>query len=306
MSKGLLITGATGQQGGATIDALLSHPSITSCTILAVTRNPSSPSAQVLTSKAPNIKLIQGDLNDAPALFRTAKAVHPNIWGVFSVQVPMGKGATPQTEETQGKALVDAALANNVQQFVYASIERGGPDSYNNPTPIPHFISKHNIEHHLVDNAKGTDMSYTILRPVAFMENWTPGFYGKMFSAMWTSALAPTRKLQLISTADIGHFAAQAFLRPEDFKNRAIGLAGDEVTFAEANAIWRSKTGASAPATFGFLGAGLLWGVKEVGTMFRWFQDTGYGVDVEGLRKEHDGLLSLGDWIETKSAWAEK
>lgn len=307
MSKGLLITGATGKQGGATIDALVSSPSNTSdYTILAVTRNPTSTSAQQLTSKLPNIKIVKGDLNDVPGLFNAAKAIHPNVWGVFSVQVPMGQGQTTQTEEAQGKALVDEALKNGVKQFVYSSVERGGTDSYDNPTPIPHFISKHNIEHHLVEHAKGSDMNYTILRPVAFMENWAPGFFGKMFGAMWTSALPADKKLQLISTADIGHFAAQAFLKPDQYKNRAVSLAGDDLTFAEASKIFQDKTGSPAPATYSFLGSGMLWGIKEMGTMFSWFREEGYGVDIPALKKEHPGLLNLGDWIEKKSAFAKK
>jgi uncharacterized protein YbjT (DUF2867 family) len=82
----------------------------------------------------------------------------------------MGKGQTVQTEEAQGKALVDAALKNGVKHFVYTSVDRGGDKSYDNPTYVPHFISKHNIEHHLVDSSKGTDMGWTVLRPTAFLE----------------------------------------------------------------------------------------------------------------------------------------
>ena len=111
MSKGLLITGATGKQGGATVDALLSSPSTESqFTILAVTRDTASPSAKKLQDKSSAIKVIKGDLNDVPGIFQSAKAIHPQgIWGVYSVQVPMGKGQTLEKEEAQGKALVDEA-----------------------------------------------------------------------------------------------------------------------------------------------------------------------------------------------------
>jgi uncharacterized protein YbjT (DUF2867 family) len=95
-----------------------------------------------------------------------------NCWQclIDSPQVPVGKGASVELEETQGKAVVDGALAAGVKFFVYTSVERGGEDqSYENPTPIPHFISKHRIEHHLVEKA-GDKMQWTILRPVAFMD----------------------------------------------------------------------------------------------------------------------------------------
>jgi len=167
MSKVLLITGATGKQGGATIDALLDSPEAQKFTILAVTRNPDSPSAQKL--KGRGVKIVKGDLNDCPAIFESAKTVEAQpVWGVFSVQVPMGKGAS---EEAQGKALVDAAVANGVKMFVYSSVDRGGDEkSPDNKTQVPHFISKYNIEKHLVEKAKEAGMNWCILRPVAFMD----------------------------------------------------------------------------------------------------------------------------------------
>jgi uncharacterized protein YbjT (DUF2867 family) len=153
------------------IRSLLSSPQAADFTLLAVTRNPESASAKRLADKG--VKLVQGDLNDTPAIFESAKKLldaKQSIWGVFSVQLPMGRGASPETEEAQGKALVDAALASDVKFFVYTSVDRGGDDkSFETPTEIPHFVSKHNIEHHLVDKAAGK-MQWFILRPVVFME----------------------------------------------------------------------------------------------------------------------------------------
>ncbi|KAG8623071.1 hypothetical protein KVT40_008047 [Elsinoe batatas] len=291
MSKGLLITGATGNQGGAVVDALVSSPSSTNdFTILAVTRNPTSPAAQRLASLSPNIKLVRGDLNDAPSLLTAAKALHSNIWGVFSVQTPMGKGGV-NTEEVQGKALVDAALAAGVKHFVYTSVDRGGDASFTNPTDVPHFLSKHNIEQHLVNSTKGTDMRYTILRPVAFMENFTPSFFGKVFGAAWRTTLPADQGMQLVSVRDVGHFAAQAFRNPDTWAGKGISLAGDEVTFKQAGEVFRAKAGVPLPETFGIFGRGLMGGYKA---------------DIAGLRRQHPGLLSLGEYLEKHSAWAKK
>jgi len=65
----------------------------------------------------------------------------------------------------------------------------------------PHFISKANVEKYLKEKSQGTNMSWTILRPVAFMDNFTPGWIGKIFPTAWSVALAPTTKLQLIATS---------------------------------------------------------------------------------------------------------
>ena len=87
--KVILITGATGKQGGATIDSLIKVGAHKTHTLLAVTRNPESGSAKKLEARG--VKPIEGDLNDVPVLFNRAKAIlggrEAKIWGVFSVQV---------------------------------------------------------------------------------------------------------------------------------------------------------------------------------------------------------------------------
>jgi uncharacterized protein YbjT (DUF2867 family) len=86
MSKNLLITGATGQQGGSTVKALLASPQAGDFTILAVTRNAASTSASKLRERG--VKIVQGDLNYVSDLFTEAeKVAGGKIWGVFSVQV---------------------------------------------------------------------------------------------------------------------------------------------------------------------------------------------------------------------------
>lgn len=86
MSRALLITGATGKQGGSVIKALLAAKA--DFDILAVTRDSSSPSAQRLASQSPRVSLVQGNLDEPEAIFESAKKTsNVPIWGVFSVQV---------------------------------------------------------------------------------------------------------------------------------------------------------------------------------------------------------------------------
>lgn len=311
--KTILVTGATGKQGRATIDALLASiststsKSTTPLTILALTRNMSSPSAASLARKLPNnVQLLQGDLDDSPGIFAAAAqaTLHP-VWGVFGVTTPMGGG-----EERQGKGLVDAAIAAGVRRFVFSPVERGAGEekSFATPTNVPHFITKHNIEHHLREQAEkhGGEMSWTILRPVAFMDNFTPDLPGKLFSTAWKQSLGAHAPLQLISCADIGVVAAQAFLSPEAYTNRALSLASDEITYAQAEQIFRDKVGTDIPTTYGFLARAGLWAMKDLGLMFRWFREEGFGADVEGLRREHAGLLRFGEWLEKEGAFVKR
>jgi uncharacterized protein YbjT (DUF2867 family) len=85
-ARAILVTGATGKQGGSVVSALLKANA--PFEILALTRNAQSPSARKLVQKSAKIKLVTGDLNAIEDVFRKAKeATKAPVWGVFSVQV---------------------------------------------------------------------------------------------------------------------------------------------------------------------------------------------------------------------------
>lgn len=315
-SRALLITGATGKQGGSVINALLKANA--PFEILALTRNAQSASAQNLLKKSPNIKLITGDFSAVDDIFVKAKeAASAPIWGVFSVQVSHivpHNNTTNATqvvgkhEQAEGTRLIDAALANNISHFVYSSVNRG-VNSDTDPTPVPHFITKFNIEQHLFTQAKNSNMTWTVLRPVAFFENLTPDFFGKVLMSTIKLRLGEaTKKLQFIATSDIGFFGAQAFMRAEskEFKNTKIGLAGDELNFSEMKSIFEKKTGEKMPETYAFVARTINWMSEELGYMFKWFRDVGYAVDVEEVRRRHPKLKDFGKWVDTESKWMKQ
>ena len=303
-TKPILVTGATGKQGGAVVDALLANPNASQFTILGVTRNPSSASAQRLASKSPLVKIVQGDYADIPTLFKSASAAASQpVWGVFSIQMP----EKPAREEQQGKDLIDAALGNGVKHFVYTSVDRGGNEkSWDNPTDVPHFISKHNIEQHLKTKAAGTDMSWTVLRPVAFMDNFTPGFQMRVFMAAWKEKLGMDKPLQLVSTSDIGFFGAQSFFNPEKYNGQAIGIAGDDLNQQQVQDTLRKIKGYDNPATFSIIGKALNYMVADVGKMLDFFAETGYGVDIQDLRRQNPALMDFETWLEERSMFEKK
>ncbi|KAK3078102.1 hypothetical protein LTS18_008438, partial [Coniosporium uncinatum] len=129
--RNLVVTGATGKQGGALISALLCKGPSNPFKIYAITRNPASHSAQALASK-PNISIIKGDLDDSAAIL----AQIPQPWGVFGVTMPLPNA---RVEEANGKKLVDAAAAAGVKHFVFTSADRGGDRSNDDETNVPHF-----------------------------------------------------------------------------------------------------------------------------------------------------------------------
>jgi uncharacterized protein YbjT (DUF2867 family) len=302
-TRSILVSGATGQQGSAVIRALLSNPPPFDHKILALTRNTTSAKAKKLLGNGNGkVELVQGDLDDCDAIFTTLGK--DAVWGVFLVTVPDMSSSTEDAEERQGKAMIDSALKYGVSHLVFSSVDRGGERSESNPTNIKHFVSKHNIEVYLREKAgveAGKRMGYTILRPVAFMENMVPGVFCKVFNAMWLGMR--DTKLQLVSVKDIGVFAAMAFAKSDDaqWKNQAISLAGDELSQEEGNGVFWKVFGRPMPRTYVFVGSVLKSMVKEVGIMFRWFEEEGYGASVEGCRRLNPGMLDLETWFREES-----
>jgi uncharacterized protein YbjT (DUF2867 family) len=293
-NKKILVTGATGKQGGAVITAL--QESSPSFQILALTRNASSNGAKALGSK-PNVTVVEGDYTNLPSIFEK----HKPIYGVFSVTV-MGKEGD---EEKQAKPLIDESIKSGVEVFVFSSVDRGGEKSDTTPTNIPHFASKHRIEQYLKERAEnGKKMPYTILRPVAFMDNLTPDFVGKTFTGMVAGLGA--KPLQLISTRDIGIFAARAFNNPAAYKNRSISLAGDELNADQIRKTFKDTMGSDIPETFSFIPPVIKYMVKELGTMFDWFKEDGYNVDIQALRKEEPRLQTFSQWLKESSKFPKK
>ncbi|KAJ5301517.1 hypothetical protein PENANT_c002G06531 [Penicillium antarcticum] len=296
----ILVTGATGKQGGSLIKNLLSKNA--PFQILAVTRNIQSPSAQKLLQQSSKISLVQGDLNHPAELFKKASSLSEGpIWGVFSVQVAIGNGSS---EEPQGKSLIDESIKNGVKHFVYSSVDRGGAKSSENPTKIPHFIHKHNIEKHLLANSDGK-MDWTILRPTAFYENLTPDFLGKIFATSYEMVIKDA-PLQMVGVSDIGAVAAEVFMNANAYKGRAIALAGDELTYAQVKNIFEKRTGQTLPTTFKPLTALFMAMVKDMGYMFKWFHDEGYGADVDEVKRIHPDVKDFETWLTTESAFVKK
>ncbi|KAF2002216.1 nucleoside-diphosphate-sugar epimerase family protein [Amniculicola lignicola CBS 123094] len=295
-NRTIIVTGATGRQGGAVVRALIDS----NFEILALTRDSTSPSAQKLASLSSSIKLLQGDQDNAPAIFETANKIASGpVWGVFSVQAkPPNKDTT--IEDRQAKGLIDASLSAGVEFFVYSSVDRGGAKSSTDATPIPHWATKHYVEQYLCEKAAGTNMRYTVLRPTAFMEGITNDFQGKAMASMWDVAMKG-KPLQLVATKDIGWFAAAAFTHPGEFAGRYISLAGSSLTFDEANAIFNKRLGTDMPRIPGFVARITLHIINELDVMFKWIRKQDDGAHIDELKKMHPRLMDFGTWLETES-----
>ena len=303
----ILVSGATGKQGRSVIEALLAiarpfSDSNASLNILAMARDLSSSAATAL-AKLDRVSVVQGDLRDPEGVFKRYKMP---IWGVYSVQV------NSDDELAQGTALINAAINHSVRHFVYSSGDRGGPRSDDNRTAVKNFQMKFEVEQHLreqcrLSEIKGSAMTYTILRPVSFLENQSLDRHGAGFGRMWMQMDNGNRKLQLISVKDIGWFAAQAFSSStgSEYHNKAISLAGDELTAKEAQAIFQEITGKKMPLAPCIVMKGLkMWLSDTIGDMFDWFEHEGYGADVAACRRANPKMLDYRTWLREYSGFA--
>lgn len=273
----ILVTGATGQQGGAVARELLARGH----RVRALTRKPESAPAQALKSKGAEI--VPGNLDDAASLDRALSGV----WGTFAVQNTWEAGV--EGEEAQGHRFAEEARKAGVQHFVYTSVA-----SAHRKTGIPHFDNKWRVEE-TVRRLKFP--SHTILRAVFFMENFlSPWFKPGIDAGKLAVGLDPKTVLQMIAVEDIGKYGLVAFEKPDRMNGRDIDIAGDALTMpATAQVLTRA---AGRPIAFERVP------IEEVrkfsadfAKMLEWMDRVGYNADIAGNAKEF-GIppTKFADW----------
>jgi uncharacterized protein YbjT (DUF2867 family) len=275
----VLLTGATGKQGGATIRHLAKEGRFE---LRALTRKPDGDAAKSLA--ALGVELVQGDLDDADSLVRALSGA----WGVYAVQNTWEAGV--EKEEEQGKRIATIARERGVQQFVYASV-----GSAHERTGIPHFDNKARVE----ETVKSLGFpSYTIVRPVFFMENLTSPWF--LQGDKIVTAMKPTTKLQMVAADDIGKFGARAFLDAKKHQNEAIDIAGDAVTMVEAAEAVSEIVGKKVTFEAIPLEA-VRQNSEDFALMLDWFEKVGYSAKIASLEAAW-GIRprTLKEWVATQ------
>ena len=285
--KTVLVTGATGRQGGAVVRHMLAK----GWKLRALTRNSSSHAAQELARQG--VEVVQGDLEDVASLERASRSVY----GIYSVQDFWTVGA--KREVQQGKNLADVAKQAGVQHFVYSSV--GGAERN---TGITHWESKWEIEKHI----RKLVLPATILRPATFMETYhVLEVEVGILKGKLADPIRADKPYQTIATDDIGAFAALAFERPKDFIGLELEIAGSVLTNLEAAKVFSRVLG--KPVKFQKLPMPIvrLFLGKEFYEMFRWFNNAGYKADIPELRRRYPEihLHTLEEWLR-EEGWNKR
>jgi uncharacterized protein YbjT (DUF2867 family) len=274
----ILVTGATGKQGGAAVRHLRQR----GFPVRALTRNPDKPSARELMKNGAEVA--RGDMENAASL---ASALE-DVYGVFAVHTPYESGV--EAELRGGKNLASAAQRAGVSHFVYSSV-----GSADRQTGIPHFDSKFQIEEHV----RAIGLPHSILRPAFFMENLL-GMAGMIREGKLALPLKPDRKLQMIAVDDIGAFAAMAIEHRQKWLGRALDLAGDEITMNDLAALLSRVMGREVRYSQVPLDEFERQAGSDLATMWRWFEDVGYQADIPALRQEYPRLTGLDRWAQSQ------
>jgi uncharacterized protein YbjT (DUF2867 family) len=279
----IVVTGATGLQGGAVARQLLAQ----GWRVRGLTRNARSKKAAALA--ASGVEVVQGDMADPITL----GPVFAGAYGVYSVQNTMLSGV--QGEIQQGKNVADAARQANVQHVVYGSAGTGARN-----TGVPSWDSKIVIEDHM----KSLGLPLTILRPMAFMELMTDA---KFFPHMSTWHVMPAlmgaaRPLPWLSAGDLGVIAAKAFAERDRFMGLDQTLASDVQTIDQCRALYASELGKQPPRfptppalfkRFGFVG-------QDLSRLWNWLHDNDVPLDTKPTLSLYPQALSVREWLRTQ------
>ncbi|MGW7339966.1 NmrA family NAD(P)-binding protein [Streptomyces sp. NPDC054808] len=274
----IAVFGATGQQGGAVVDALLDRKA----RVRALVRNPQSDRAQALAARGVELAAIRAD---DPASLAAALAT---VEGFYFMTPEANSLEEVEAEIRIGTTLVDAAVEAGVPHVVFNSVFGADRES-----GVPHHDSKHSIEEYL----RKSGLRASMVRATAFMENFAsvmaPSLeHGEVVLRLPLPEDVP---LKMISVRDIGRVAAALLLGTAQAPGGVVELVGDELTGPQIAAAFGARAG--LPARYEALPLSVLPNDLDR-VMFREFAEAaGSPADLSAVRAIEPATLDLAEWI---------
>lgn len=237
----ILVTGATGKQGGATARALLDA----GFAVRALVRNPAGDLARDIAGRG--AELVTGDLRDRDSVLRAAEGAR----AVFSVQMPDLTDERGDSEWVQARTLIDAARDAGVTQFVHTSVSGAGQHRTALTDTTTSMWHSMETKAAIQDRVREAGFpQWTILMPGFFMENLLPpslllpnGPEGGL-----VTVIKPDTEIALVAVADIGAAAAAAFADPARFHTVELELASERLTMTEVAKVLSNAYGTELTA----------------------------------------------------------
>ena len=258
----ILVTGATGAQGGSVAKALLAENKFA---VRIFTRNASSAKAQDL--KAAGAEIAEGDFDNIESLKQAMK----DCYGVFGVT---NFWEHYHKELAQGKNLVDAVNQSGIKHFVLHTLPNYLKLS-NGEFPVPHCDIKATLQ----DYTKSLSIPASFVQIAFYYENFFTFFpFQKDENGDFYFGFPQgDTKLAMASVDDIGGVIASIFNHPAEYIGRTVGVVGADKTCAEYAEIMSKLLGKriyfnyiprDVYAGFGFPGAEELANMFEVQRLY--------------------------------------
>ena len=277
----VLVTGATGKQGGEVINSLLDFGHI----VRGMTRNPESKRAKFLADQG--VEIVRGDFKDSDSLREALKGVD----AAFLMGTPFEEGVEEETN--QGITFINLAKEIGLKHLIYSSV-----GSAHKKTGIPHFESKFRVEEHL----RKIDIPYTIVRPVYFMENLlAPWAFPALREGKIEAPMPPDRKLAMLALHDLGRFVVHVLENRKRFLGQAIDIASDKVSHGEIARILsrvldrKIKFHQQSYSDIEAYG-------DDMVKMYKWMNEFGYDVDLVELKSNYPIIkwTRFDEWAEER------
>ena len=218
----ILVTGATGGQGGSVAHHLLKTKQYR---VRALTRNPDSPKAIEL--KKLGAEIVKGDLAEKDSLPRAVEGCY-GVYGVTNFWEHFHK------EHDHGMNLIEAVKNSTVQHFVFHTLPSAVKIS-NGQFQVPHMDIKAELEEY----TRILKIPATFVHVSFYYENFLTFFPPQPADdGNWHIALPQGEtKLAGVSVEDIGGVVSEIFNSPEQFKGNVVGVVGEDITLEQYAAV---------------------------------------------------------------------
>jgi uncharacterized protein YbjT (DUF2867 family) len=279
----ILVTGATGQQGGALARLLLKKKH----EVYALIRSTKSESPKAQNLRNQGAKLVEADLDKPDSLEQATSGID----SVFLMGTPVEVGT--EGEIRRGKMMVDIAKEKKIEHLVYSSVVNADKN-----TGIPHFESKYKVEQHI----KNSGIPYTIIGPTFFMDNLLSYSRAGLQQGQLALPLSPSVILQQSALENIAEFFALVLERRNSFLGKRIDIPSVELTGEQAAKVLSDELGrkiryAQVPLEQ------MRQASEDLALMYEWFERVGTGIDVASLHQQYPEIncRTFKDWVKSQN-----
>jgi uncharacterized protein YbjT (DUF2867 family) len=301
--KIVAVLGATGNQGGGLVNAILEDPD-GPFAVRAITRDAGSAKARALAARGAEV--VEADLGDIDSLRRAFTGAH----GAYVV-TNYWESMSPRVELAQAGNAARAAKDAGVEHVIWSTLEDTRvhlplddprlpvlEESYT----VPHFDAKADADRVFFDLGAPTTFLRTTFYWEAFLQGFAPqrGEDGRL---VLTLPMADS-PLAGIAAADIGRVALAIFQGGKEFIGATVSIAGEHLTgvqLAEAFAELYGEGVDYRPLSYDQFRALGIPAAAEIGNMFQYYAeaaDTFTGErDLALVRSLHPGLQTFRVWL---------